>query len=36
MPKDTTAYVTGASLINQDFAHSSEEGLKKTEFITIF
>lgn len=36
VPKDTTAYVTGASLINQDFAHSSEEGLKKTEFITIF
>ncbi|MEH7517265.1 MMPL family transporter [Priestia megaterium] len=36
VPKDITAYVTGASLINQDFAHSSEEGLKKTEFITIF
>lgn len=28
VPDDLTAYITGASLINQDFAHSSEEGLK--------
>ncbi|MBU8785829.1 MULTISPECIES: MMPL family transporter [Bacillus] len=36
VPEDLTAYITGASLINQDFAHSSEEGLKKTEVITVF
>lgn len=36
VPDDLTAYITGASLINQDFAHSSEEGLKKTEVITVF
>ncbi|MBY4605523.1 MMPL family transporter [Bacillus sp. SPARC3] len=35
VPNDLTAYITGASLINQDFAHSSEEGLKKTEVITV-
>ncbi|KIN35856.1 hypothetical protein B4073_0545 [Bacillus subtilis] len=35
VPDDLTAYITGASLINQDFAHSSEEGLKKTEVITV-
>ncbi|CUB18209.1 Putative membrane protein YdgH [Bacillus subtilis] len=35
VPDDVTAYITGASLINQDFAHSSEEGLKKTEVITV-
>ncbi|MEC1685360.1 MMPL family transporter [Bacillus mojavensis] len=35
VPKNLTAYITGASLINQDFAHSSEEGLKKTEVITV-
>ncbi|MFN2746405.1 MULTISPECIES: MMPL family transporter [unclassified Bacillus (in: firmicutes)] len=35
VPDDMTAYITGASLINQDFAHSSEEGLKKTEVITV-
>ncbi|MEG7379634.1 MMPL family transporter [Bacillus subtilis] len=35
VPDDLTAYMTGASLINQDFAHSSEEGLKKTEVITV-
>ncbi|MFP7485153.1 MMPL family transporter [Priestia filamentosa] len=35
-PKSLTTYVTGASLINQDFAHSSEDGLKKTEVITVF
>ncbi|NPC91372.1 MMPL family transporter [Bacillus sp. WMMC1349] len=33
---ELTVYITGASLINQDFAHSSEEGLKKTEIITAF
>ncbi|WP_077307433.1 MMPL family transporter [Terribacillus halophilus] len=36
VPEDTTAYVTGASLINQDFANTSEDGLKKTELITVF
>ncbi|MCY8205671.1 MMPL family transporter [Bacillus sp. N12A5] len=35
VPDDLTAYITGASLINQDFAHSSEDGLKKTEVITV-
>ncbi|MCY9039774.1 MMPL family transporter [Bacillus inaquosorum] len=35
VPDDLTAYITGASLINQDFAHSSEKGLKKTEVITV-
>jgi len=35
VPDDLTAFITGASLINQDFAHSSEEGLKKTEVITV-
>ncbi|MEG7357315.1 MMPL family transporter [Bacillus inaquosorum] len=35
VPDNLTAYITGASLINQDFAHSSEEGLKKTEVITV-
>ncbi|WP_077624876.1 MMPL family transporter [Sediminibacillus massiliensis] len=35
VPDDITAYITGSSLINQDFAHSSKEGLKKTEIITI-
>ncbi|MDA1478004.1 MMPL family transporter [Bacillus changyiensis] len=35
VPDELTAYITGASLINQDFAHSSEEGLKKTEIITV-
>ncbi|AIF68007.1 hypothetical protein GZ22_16135 [Terribacillus saccharophilus] len=36
VPDDETAYVTGASLINQDFANTSEDGLKKTELITVF
>ncbi|MDA7028572.1 MMPL family transporter [Bacillus sp. CLL-7-23] len=36
VPDELTAYITGASLINRDFAHSSEEGLKKTEIITVF
>ncbi|EIM09582.1 MMPL family transporter, partial [Bacillus atrophaeus] len=35
VPDDLTAYITGASLINQDFGHSSEDGLKKTEVITV-
>ncbi|WP_409304907.1 MMPL family transporter [Peribacillus sp. SCS-155] len=35
VPDNIIAYVTGSSLINQDFGHSSEEGLKKTELITI-
>ncbi|MBY8911477.1 MMPL family transporter [Bacillus sp. YC2] len=36
MPDRMKANITGASLINQDFAHSSEAGLKKTELITVF
>jgi RND superfamily putative drug exporter len=35
IPSDMTAYVTGLSIINSDVNKSSQEGLKRTEIITV-
>ncbi|OMP68399.1 MMPL family transporter [Domibacillus epiphyticus] len=35
LPDDITAYVTGEAIINHDVNSSSQEGLKKTEIITV-
>ncbi|MDX1805666.1 MAG: MMPL family transporter [Paenisporosarcina sp.] len=35
VPSDMTAYVTGLSIINSDVNKSSQEGLKRTEIITV-
>ncbi|MFC6038992.1 MMPL family transporter [Paenisporosarcina macmurdoensis] len=35
IPSDMTAYVTGLSIINNDVNISSQEGLKRTEIITV-
>jgi uncharacterized membrane protein YdfJ with MMPL/SSD domain len=35
IPDDLTAYVTGESIINNDVNVSSQEGLKRTEWITV-
>ncbi len=35
IPSDMTAYVTGLSIINNDVNKSSQEGLKRTEIITV-
>lgn len=35
IPSDLTAYVTGLSIINSDVNKSSQEGLKRTEIITV-
>lgn len=34
-PYEVTHYLTGQSLINEDTVRSSEEGLKKSEYITV-
>ncbi|MER2033779.1 MMPL family transporter, partial [Exiguobacterium indicum] len=35
LPKDQTIYLTGEALINDDVNTSSQEGLKRTELITV-
>ncbi|WJY27076.1 MMPL family transporter [Sporosarcina trichiuri] len=35
LPKDTTVYLTGEAIINNDVNDSAQEGLKKTEVITV-
>lgn len=35
IPSEMTAYVTGLSIINSDVNKSSQEGLKRTEIITV-
>lgn len=35
LPKDTTVYLTGEAIINNDVNESAQEGLKKTEVITV-
>ncbi|WP_114571476.1 MMPL family transporter [Exiguobacterium flavidum] len=35
LPKDRTIYLTGEALINRDVNTSAQEGLKKTELITV-
>ncbi|MEM1504015.1 MMPL family transporter [Domibacillus sp. 8LH] len=35
LPDDLTAYVTGEAIINNDVNKSSQEGLKRTELITV-
>ncbi|UOQ94476.1 MMPL family transporter [Halobacillus shinanisalinarum] len=35
LPDDITAYVTGQAIINQDVNESSQEGLERTEIITV-
>ena len=35
LPKDTTIYLTGEVIINNDVNDSAQEGLKKTEIITV-
>ncbi|WP_050183813.1 MMPL family transporter [Domibacillus robiginosus] len=35
LPDDLTAYVTGEAIINNDVNESSQEGLKRTELITV-
>ncbi|OXS75663.1 MMPL family transporter [Domibacillus enclensis] len=35
LPEDLTAYVTGEAIINNDVNTSSQEGLKRTELITV-
>lgn len=35
LPKDETVYITGEEIINNDVNLSAQEGLKKTEIITV-
>ncbi|MEK4023796.1 MMPL family transporter [Mammaliicoccus sciuri] len=35
LPKDQTIYMTGEAIINDDVNESAQEGLKKTELITV-
>ncbi|WP_100332888.1 MMPL family transporter [Bacillus xiapuensis] len=35
LPKDTTVYLTGEAIINNDVNISAQEGLKRTEVITV-
>lgn len=35
IPKDVTAYITGEAIINNDVNISAQEGLKRTEIITV-
>ncbi|MFP3323024.1 MMPL family transporter [Planococcus sp. SIMBA_160] len=35
VPEDLTVYLTGEAIINQDVNTSAQEGLKKTEIITV-
>ncbi|MDS8759579.1 MMPL family transporter, partial [Streptococcus pneumoniae] len=35
VPDDLTVYLTGEAIINQDVNTSAQEGLKKTEIITV-
>jgi len=35
VPSDMTAYVTGEAIINNDVNNSAQEGLKRTEIITV-
>lgn len=35
VPQDLTVYLTGEAIINQDVNTSAQEGLKKTEIITV-
>ncbi len=35
LPKDKTVYLTGEAIINNDVNDSAQEGLKKTEVITV-
>ncbi|UOR11600.1 MMPL family transporter [Halobacillus amylolyticus] len=35
IPENITAYVTGQAIINQDVNESSQEGLERTEIITV-
>ncbi|MHA6260104.1 MMPL family transporter [Sporosarcina sp. CAU 1771] len=36
LPKDQTIYLTGEAIINNDVNQSAQDGLKKTELITVF
>ncbi|MFD2922489.1 MMPL family transporter [Halobacillus naozhouensis] len=35
LPEDLTVYITGEAIINQDVNESSQEGLERTEIITV-